>query len=315
MKQLLLLISFTLFAASLFGAKKSTIAVLPFTISSGIEVKVSSPHGGNLHLTRTIIMREFSNQLNQFLVKSRKFTVLDRENIARVMDENKLTESEWAKPGQEQKVGKLLTADYLVNGTINRLEFKVIPQHIAITGETAPRIITSFKVQFSITAVATGKVVFADQVTEKLTSTMVRREIPAKERRDFTLGDYKELLFEKTVTKVGNAILAAVFPVKIAAVDGNEVTLNRGQGAGIRVGQSYQVYKVGQAVIDPDTHEVLGRSEKLVGTVLVTAVEPRFSKAKVIKTLEPMQRGWICRPVKKSIKQPRAEYPKVTPGW
>lgn len=315
MKKLLTIaLLFSLFELG-WTVEKSTIAVLPFKVSNGVEVEITGNGGNGLKLTRSIILREFSNQLSMFLTKSRKFTVMDRENIKKVMDENKLTESEWSKPGQEQKVGKLLVADYLVNGTINRLDFKVIRQNIHITGEIAPRIVATFKVQFSVTEVATGKMVFADQIIEKLKSVDVRREVPATERKDWTLADYKDMLFEQTATKVGNAILGGIFPIKIASVSGDRVVLNRAAGAGIAVGQQYQVYKLGDSVIDPDTKEVLGNSEEMNGVIVVTAVEARFSKAKIISQKTPLQNGWICRLLTKGIKIDAPAYPKATPGW
>jgi TolB-like protein len=315
MKNLLLLLVLIGWCGLSFAVEKSTIAVLPFKVSRGFETDIRVPGGNDLRLTRSIILREFSNQLNVFLAKSRKFTVMDRENISKVMDENKLTESDWVKPGQEQQVGKLLVADYLVNGTINRLDFKVIRQNIKITGEVQPRIVATFKVQFSVTEVATGKMVFADQIIEKLKSVDVRREIPISERKDWTLADYKELLFAKTATKVGNAILGGIFPVKIASVSADNVVLNRGAGAGVVVGQTYQIYKLGGTILDPDTKEVLGSSEEVAGVIMITTTEPRFSKAKIISKKMELQAGWICRLMNKKIKMDMPIYPRVTPGW
>ncbi len=44
-------------------------------------------------ITRTLAEREFSNQLIQFLAKSRKFNMLTRTQIDKVINENRLTES------------------------------------------------------------------------------------------------------------------------------------------------------------------------------------------------------------------------------
>ena len=123
------------------------------------------------------------------------------------------------------------------------------------------------------------------------------------------------MLFNKTAVKVGNAILRGIFPVKIASVTSGTVILNRGAGAGITVGQHYNIYQLGDRVIDPDTKEVLGNTETMVGVIEVTAVEPRFSKAKVIKTTVPLQPGWICRPIATEKKKYKTNYPKATPGW
>ena len=288
-----------------------TMAVLPFQISPVVQ----TVNVGNLTITRTLVEREFSNQLINFLTKSRKFNMLTRTQIKKVMDENKLTESDWAKPGQIEKMGKLLVADYLVTGVINRLEFQVIRQNIAITGETTPRVVATFKCQFQIVESSTGKIVLADQVIKKLKSIDVRREIPVSERKDWTLADFKDLLFTKTATEVGNAILAGIYPVKIVEVTGKNVVLNRGAGAGIRVGDILKIVSQGKPIIDVDTGESLGASEQEVGKVEVTSVEVKFSKGKILSGEGKIQYGDICRFEKKAIKSARPAYPKATQGW
>lgn len=291
--------------------KQPTMAVLPFQISPIVRNTTI----GNLNITRTIVEREFSNELINFLTKSRKFNMLSRTQITKVMDENKLTESDWADPGQADKMGKLLVADYLVTGTINRLEFQAIQQNIKITGETAPRIVATFKCQYQVIDTSTGKIMFANQVIRKLKSIDVRREIPATERKDWTLSDFKDMLFAKTATEVGNAILAGIYPVKIIEIKGTSVVFNRGKGAGIKIGDKYTVISQGKALFDIDTGESLGASEDEVGVVEVTSVEVKFSKGKVVSGADKVKYGDICRPITKSKTAPAPAYPKVTPGW
>jgi len=292
-------------------AKQPTMAVLPFQISPIVSTETI----GDLNISRTLVEREFSNELINFLTKSRKFNMLTRTQIIKVMDENQLTESNWADPNQADKMGRLLVADYLVTGTINRMEFQVIKQNIKITGETAPRIVATFKCQFQVIDTSTGKIMFSDQIINKLKSIDVRREIPASERKDWTTADFKDLLFAKTATQVGNAILAGIYPVKIIEVKDERVVFNRGKGAGIKVGSKYNVIHQGEILIDVDTGESLGASEEKVGVVVVTSVEVKFSKGKIVSGANKIKYGDICRLQKNSKSEVKPPYPKVTPGW
>ena len=313
MKRIVILLAVLFLTEASIGApsRQPTMAVLPFQISPVIR----TVNIGNLTITRTLVEREFSNQLINFLTKSRKFNMLSRTQIQKVMDENKLTESDWADPSQAEKMGKLLVADYLVTGVINRLQFQVIQQNIKITGETAPRVVATFKCQFQIVESSSGKIMLADQVIKKLKSIDVRREIPVTERKDWTLADFKDLLFAKTATEVGNAVLAGVYPVKIVEVKGKNVILNRGRGAGIKVGDILKIVSQGKAIIDVDTGESLGGSEEDVGMVEVTSVEVKFSKGKIILGEGKIQYGDICRIQKKKAAGSKPAYPKATPGW
>ena len=300
----------SLVSISVFAQGKPTIAVMPFSVNPFMRTITVN----NVLITRQVMEREFGNQLIEFLVKSRKFKVLNRTDIQRIIAENKLTDSEWAKPGQEQMIGKLLIADYLVTGTINRLEFATRRNTVAITGENSVNVTGTFKFQFKITAVKSGKIVAANQVTEKLTSAEVRRLIPAAERKDWSLSDYKDLLFKRGTIKAGNDILAGIYPIKIASVNGSSVMLNRGRGAGISVGQVYTVFNQGEVVTDPDTGEVLGASEEEAGTITISAVNPKFSSGKIITGAGKVATGAICR--KKEVqKKAAAAYPRATPGW
>jgi hypothetical protein len=313
MKKLLFLslASMTCLISSSAFAAKPTIAVMPFQVSPFMRTITVN----NVLITRQVLEREFSNQLIEFLVKSRKFSVLNRTDIQRVIAENRLTESVWAKPGQEQMVGKLLVADYLVTGTINRLEFLQRTQNIAITNERSTRVTGTFKFQFKITAVKSGRVVSAEQIIEKLKSDEVRRLIPASERRDWTLSDFKDFLFKRAANKAGNGILSGIYPIKIASVGASSVMLNRGKGAGITVGQIYTVFNQGEVVKDPDTGEILGASEEEAGTIRINAVNPKFSKGQIIKGKGQITTGAICRKQKTVKKTAAPAYPRTTPGW
>ena len=192
-------------------------------------------------------------------------------------------------------MGKLLVADYLVTGVINRFEVSAVRQNITITGETLPRLVATFKSQFQVIQSSTGKIVLADQVIQKIRFDQIRREIPSSERRYWTEADYKDLLFTKAATEVGNAILAGIYPIKIIKVSSTGVVLNRGKGVGLEVGKQCKVVNQGEAIIDADTGESLGGYEEQVGIIEVTSVERKFSKAKIVSGAGRIQYGDICR--------------------
>ena len=314
MQKIIVLLVISIFFVEVSNAvpvRQPTMAVLPFQLSPVI----GTTNIGEVAITRTLAEREFSNQLIQFLAKSRKFNMLTRTQIDKVIAENRLTESYWAQPGQIEIMGKLLVADFLVTGVINRLETSAVSQNITITGEVLPRLVTTFKSQFQIIESSTGKIVLADQVIMKIKPYELRREIPSSERRYWTAADYKDLLFTKAATEVGNAILAGIYPIKVIKVSSNGVVLNRGKGAGISVGDQCLVINQGEAIIDVDTGESLGGSEEQVGLIEVTSVEVKFSKAKIITGAMRIQYGDICRLQKTKLKDAEAAYPRVTPGW
>ena len=82
---------------------------------------------------------------------------------------------------------------------------------------------------------------------------------------------------------LGGADDASGVAGKIAKVEGGSVYLNVGAEAGVKEGEEFDVYRVGNVIKDPDTGEVLGADETKVGRVKVTKVlGARLSTASVL---------------------------------
>jgi len=60
------------------------------------------------------------------------------------------------------------------------------------------------------------------------------------------------------------------------------VYVNAGSALGMAKGIALEVFDAQPALVDPETGRSLGAPEKLVGEVVIDAVEPQFSTAKVV---------------------------------
>ena len=76
---------------------------------------------------------------------------------------------------------------------------------------------------------------------------------------------------------VANRVLDKLFPARVIAKTGEQITINRGVGTGIAVGQPWTIFATGQQLVDPYTGVVLGTEEAAVGQAVVTRVNARFS--------------------------------------
>jgi hypothetical protein len=56
---------------------------------------------------------------------------------------------------------------------------------------------------------------------------------------------------------------------KVSNVSANKLYINAGQKSGLNVGDKLDVYRAGEAIIDPDTHQKLGTTEDLIGKAMV----------------------------------------------
>jgi hypothetical protein len=101
--------------------------------------------------------------------------------------------------------------------------------------------------------------------------------------KDGELSDEMMTLVARSMAeKVANHVVDVIFPAKILVKRDTEVTINRGDGAGVAVGDTFNVYALGDEMFDPDTKASLGREEVKVGQVKITEVDPKFSKAQIL---------------------------------
>jgi hypothetical protein len=95
--------------------------------------------------------------------------------------------------------------------------------------------------------------------------------------------------------KISDRIVNVAFPAKVLARTGAQITINRGDTAGAEVGQVWQVMSQGKQLVDPDTGEVLGREETVVGKARISAVQPKFSTAELIEGADKVTEGMVMR--------------------
>ena len=114
-----------------------------------------------------------------------------------------------------------------------------------------------------------------------------------------TDGELSDELLVKTARqmseKMANRVVDVFFPAKIIARTDGQVTINRGDGTGILADQIWDVFALGQELVDPDTGAVLGKEERKVGTIRVTSVLPLMAKAEVMED-KGIAQGQIVRP-------------------
>jgi hypothetical protein len=99
---------------------------------------------------------------------------------------------------------------------------------------------------------------------------------------------------KKLASDVANAIADSLSPARVIGYTLGQITFNRSAEGGVSVGQIYEVFVPGSAMIDPDTGEQLGAEEVHVGWARVTDAGARFSTAQAIED-RGIDRGAMLR--------------------
>ena len=232
--------------------------------------------------------------------------VVERDKVAAIMVEASLSEAEMTDPKHAIQMGKLLGADYLIFGNINMLDPNVTYKNLPYNAGTQK--IMSLVIGSSIRMIRTetGQIeAAADLQAEKKKIQNQTGPVAAGNNQRQINADVGKLLpqkfqddvYSELAKKLASRIVNTLNPIKVANFSGDTVYLARGA---LSKGNTYEVVKLGDAIRDPDTNELLGQTEDRIAIIQVTAGLKSMSKAKVNEWIvedKAIPKGSICRKV------------------
>ena len=241
--------------------QKRSLAVLDFTIHTSNDPKLHSEFATNL----------MTDKLTSALAQTRKFRIVERQRIDSLLKEYKLSEQGFTDKKLAVKAGEMVGADYMLTGSVSAMNASAKTERVPYTNESVTTMNGRVAADMRIVDSRTGEIVAAWRAdTASSKSGSVDRE------------SFLDALQQDLAQKLVERVLEAVYPVKVAEVqpDGT-LYLNRGQGGGLKVGDTLDVYQPGKVIIDPDTKEAIGASEVKVGSAKVIEVRPRITLARI----------------------------------
>jgi hypothetical protein len=236
-------------------ANRKRIAILPFrqTIeSSSIDPSRST--------------RMLNQSLTNYLVQTRKFTVLDRDFDDEVLSElNNLNES--SNIEDQAKIGQKLFADYIVVGRLETFDVQEIEKKYLTSDRIKKTTTGMIDFNYRIIDVPTKQIKYASKLREEI--NLNKQKQPAS------------FLSEQSSKKIGQEILYAIFPILIEKIKGDIAYLGQG-GMQIEIGDMYDIYEMTDEIItDSRTGEKLGKMEFKVGLAEIIDKNAKFSIARI----------------------------------
>jgi len=265
-----------------FAQGKIRVAVWEFENHAGSQHWYSNQLGP---AARNQIDTEFSE--NQLL--SAKFSVVERDKLNLVLKEQGLATAGAVDPTTAAKVGKLLGVQYVVMGGIDKFNIDVTKAAVG------PFSVGGHMVQ----SFATISLRFVDTTTaERVVSISADGDVKSgggflkgtSLTRDSEWGIASETIQKAAKAVVGklgsgdylSRIASAAAPAgglqgKVIKVEGTKAWINLGALSGIKVGDRFMVFTVGEALIDPDTGAKLGADQKQTGDGAVVEVQSKYA--------------------------------------
>jgi len=229
------------------------------------------------------IVESLDSQLIDRINATRKFDVVGRSDLSDVIKEQDLGASGNVDAKTAAQAGKLTGAKYLLVTTVDDFQDYVEKATFEGTGRSATKRVFRLSAVGKIYDSSTGKLM--ESVNVQTGNDEFKR---IQEERSYVVKD-GELSDEMMVAvsrdlaqKIASRVADVIFPAKVLTRRDKEVTINRGDGGGVTVGDTFNVYALGEELVDPDTKESLGREEVKVGRVKITQVNPKTSTAEIL---------------------------------
>lgn len=206
------------------------------------------------------------------LAKSGLFILISRGgDLDLVLDEQDLARTDIAKKGTGPKSGEILGLNAIVTGAVS--QFGVKQKSATYLVGASKTQTAEATVDIRVVDATNGQVIFADSGMGIYEGSSTRiLGIGGAQGYDETMeGKALRAAISKFIDNLIRRMEEIPWSGKVAAVDGEEITINAGRKTGLVMGDRLRVFGAGREVIDPDTKLSLGRKPgKEKGEIVVS---------------------------------------------
>lgn len=290
-----------LLAISAVGQKKS-VAIEPFQYST-VMSDVQAVFG-----TQVDVGKGISALLVKRVAQGGKFTVVERNRVDSLLKEQDFGASGRVKKGTQAKIGNVRGADMILMGDIVTFgrddQRKRAGAGVIVPG--AGGIGGGHKSDFK--AVVTLNFRMIDSETSEVVSSGEARGESKRTSKggfgglfvggvgvggfaDFTSSNFGETIIGEAVMDAADKLAEQIngqadsiassrdteIEGRVATAEGNQVYINVGSGAGVQVGDHFEVSEIVREVRDPQTKEVLDVVTNPRGSMVITSVREKIA--------------------------------------
>ena len=215
-----------------------------------------------------------------------KFSVIEREKLSMVLKEQGLATSGNLDQQTAAKIGALLGIKYILTGGIDKFVINTTKGSFRRIGGNYTKAEASINMRFIDTTTAERIISLSADGDVKKGGGYFKSARLSREAEWGIASEAIEKAAQSVVAQFSNGNYLDRFSLggfaggiegKIIKVEGNQAWINMGKLSGLKVGDQFNVFHVGEALVDPDTGQVLGVDETQTGQGQVVEVQARFS--------------------------------------
>lgn len=251
--------------------KKKRIAVFTFEDMS---------RSGFAWFNQLTIGEGLSDMIVTELVQSELYTVLERDRLNALLREQDLGAIGVVTPESAAAMGKVLGVELAVFGSITEFGNKGSNTGVNIpaTGIRVGKQTAVTAVDIRVVDTGTGEILKAESVRREKTAVSggIRiKNFRFDDRDQFDgslIGKVTREAVEDVIDLINDVAETTPWSAKVIMMQGDKVYINSGSQDGVEVGEVFEVFREGEALIDPDTGLSLGSINSRIGSIKVVDV-------------------------------------------
>lgn len=270
-----LIVVFVTVGAVACEASKRTVAVLPVENKSNVTIDYD-------------ISSIMTEQLTVSLHNSGTYTVVERSELGQILKEGGFQHSGAVDTSTAIELGQLAGAKYSLITTITMVKVSENPKYkytpnIKIVKKSVDKYKGRIALTFRLIDNESGKDIIVNSVDATETA------------------DDEQTALHDTCVEAAQKVLEEIqkhhpFTAKVLEVQGDVLYIDQGLGAGIRVGEVFEIAREDRPIIKDDV--IVAMTQITIGKAKVTEVNDSYSVCKVLSTNEEVKKNDILKRAK-----------------
>lgn len=288
-------------------APKIRIAVMEPIWDPGV-LQSTSAWGGNSPDIYVRQRQSFARGLNEMMIaallESDRFVVVERKDLVDVLAERDLQSSGEVNPETAVEAGRLVGAQYFIRPAITEFSYGQeggtkggavkVPVKVPVAGgirlgggksKVTARLVLDSRIYDIETAVIETSVRGEGEAEQSMSQVALTTDVFDYDAAGFDntpLGAASRDAVRQSVEALVAELADQPWQGRVAIVRDGQVYINAGSEAGMQVGDRLEVFRPGEAIVDPSTGLNLGQVEEKLGQLEITAVQEKFSVARPV---------------------------------
>lgn len=228
------------------------------------------------------------------LVKTKKFIVLERQEVERLLHEQQFGQSFMVTPESAPKIGQMLGAELFVIGSVSEFGQKEsnVGGGFSVFGAGLKTKTSRAAVDIRLVNTSTGEIIASETKSGSESSTGIAiayEDINFSNLNswdDTDIGKAARQAIDGCVKLIVENMEKIPWSGKILKVNSDGTVLMKpGSEGNVKVGMEFIVFRLGEEIKDPDTGLSLGAEEIKIGKIKVIedALKGKAAKAKIIE--------------------------------